>query len=459
METVSNTNDNLIKKFCFGIGLALLAASMAAMPFSGGFKGLLYGWREILISPCPLITDYFGIGGVAGTFFNGAVCSLTCMLVTVLCRARTTPSFLAAYMLLVAHCFYGMNFLNIWPCYIGVIIYYHYKKKDFREYLHIAMFSMAFGPLVSEMLFRYTLEDMYIQGEVHVTLTGIVLTILVGLAAGIALPGMLEGALWMHKGYNLYNGGLAFGLVGGFLYALLYKTLGRDSGGTIELNNPFYDGIGESTWTFANVFFIFLFGAALITGYILNKKSFNGYKSLTEETGHLSSFAEKYGMPLCLINFGIYGFMVLGYMNLIMLFTEGVAFTGPTVGAIFAAMTFAAAGQHPKNTWSIFGGYVLLSVFVTLLYTLRGEPVPWTLTTQGYINGVAFATGLAPMAGKYGWKVGLTAGIIGASICTSTAAVHGGFMLFNGGFSAGITALILVPILEHHFPHMRVKNK
>ena len=101
METVSNTNDKLIKNFCLGIGFALLAAAMAAMPFSGGFKGLLYGWREILISPCPLITDYFGIGGVASTFFNGAVCSLTCMLITILCRARTTPSFLAAYMLLV----------------------------------------------------------------------------------------------------------------------------------------------------------------------------------------------------------------------------------------------------------------------------------------------------------------------------------------------------------------------
>ena len=62
METVSNTNDKLIKNFCLGIGFALLAAAMAAMPFSGGFKGLLYGWREILISPCPLITDYFGIG-------------------------------------------------------------------------------------------------------------------------------------------------------------------------------------------------------------------------------------------------------------------------------------------------------------------------------------------------------------------------------------------------------------
>ena len=163
-------------------------------------------------------------------------------------------------------------------------------------------------------------------------------------------------------------------------------------------------------------------------------------------------------MPLCFINFGIYGFMVLGYMNLIMLLTEGVAFTGPTVGAIFAAVTFAAVGQHPKNTWPIFAGYAVLSMFVTVMCAMHGQEAPWTLSTQGYINGVAFATGLAPIAGRYGWRAGMAAGIIGASICTSTAAIHGGFMLFNGGFSAGITALILIPVLEHHFPHMKVKS-
>lgn len=149
-------------------------------------------------------------------------------------------------------------------------------------------------------------------------------------------------------------------------------------------------------------------------------------------------------MPLCLINFGVYGFMVLAYMNLIMLLSDGVAFTGPTVGAIFAAMTFAAIGQHPKNTWSIFAGYGALSLFVTIFCSLRGEAVRGLCLPRGYINGVAFATGLAPMAGRYSWKVGIAAGIISASLCTSTAAVHGGFMLFNGGFTAGITALILV---------------
>ncbi len=42
-----------------------------------------------------------------------------------------------------------------------------------------------------------------------------------------------------------------------------------------------------------------------------------------------------------------------------------------------------------------------------------------------------------------------------ASMCTATSALHGGFVLYNGGFTAGITALILIPILEHYIPAVR----
>lgn len=451
-------NDKQIKGLCFCLGLVLLAAAVISAAIWGGAEGLLDGWLRILISPCPLMTDYFRVGGISGTFFNAAVCSLACLLIIVVSGAKATASLLASYFLVVAHCFYGMNFLNIWPCYIGVIIYYCYKKKDFRQYLHVAMFTMAFGPLVSEVLLRYPVGKGFVLGEVQITLTGVLLTVAVGLAAGMVLPGMLEGALWMHKGYNLYNGGLAFGLVGCFLYAFLYKSMGLESSGPVELNHRLYDGIGETTWLFANVLFLVIFLTALIAGYRMNGKSFKNYGELMKETGHFSNFADKYGMPLCLINLGFYGLMVLAYMNLIMLFTEGMAFTGPTIGAVFAAVTFSAIGQHPKNTWPIFLGYVALFLLVVFLCTVQGRELPWTLSTQGYINGVAFATGLAPIAGRYGWRSGVAAGIVSAAICTSTSAIHGGFMLFNGGFTAGITALIMASVLEHHFPHMKVKG-
>ena len=42
-----------------------------------------------------------------------------------------------------------------------------------------------------------------------------------------------------------------------------------------------------------------------------------------------------------------------------------------------------------------------------------------------------------------------------ASLAPATAALHGGLMLYNGGFTAGITTLILLPILEHYLPNPR----
>ena len=79
-----------------------------------------------------------------------------------------------------------------------------------------------------------------------------------------------------------------------------------------------------------------------------------------------------------------------------------------------------------------------------------GNEIPWTLANQAYINGLAFATGLCPIAGSYGFKYGVIAGLVSAIICTSTAAMHGGFVLYNGGFNAGLTALIVVPVLDFY---------
>jgi hypothetical protein len=128
----------------------------------------------------------------------------------------------------------------------------------------------------------------------------------------------------------------------------------------------------------------------------------------------------------------------------------GVGFTGPTVGVVFAALTFAADGQHPRNVFPVAVGYVLLFVTVVAISLVSGHRIPWTLSTQAYINGLAFATGLCPIAGKYGFKYGVMAGFLSATICTVTANMHGGFVLYNGGFTAGLSALIMIPLLDFY---------
>ncbi|MBQ2254075.1 MAG: DUF1576 domain-containing protein, partial [Clostridia bacterium] len=122
----------------------------------------------------------------------------------------------------------------------------------------------------------------------------------------------------------------------------------------------------------------------------------------------------------------------------------------------FAALTFSADGQHPRNVAPIALGYTLLFALVCVFCSLAGTEIPWTLSTQAYINGLAFATGLCPIAGSYGFKYGVIAGFVSAIICTSTTAMHGGFVLYNGGFNAGLAALIIIPILD--FYHIQPKK-
>ena len=445
----------VIVLYALFISLAFLIATPIALWYTGG-GGFWEGMRKILTSPSELVTDYFALGGLAPTFLNAAVCGLACNAIIVISKTKANATTLAGYLLVIAHCFYGLNFLNMWPPFFGVLVYCAVMKKPFRENLHVSLFSTALAPFVSDVLFRYSIGS-FSASETRVTAGGIALSLLFGLAAGFVVPALLPGTTAMHRGYNMYKAGLAIGLLGVFIYAFMYRTLGVDEPAKIIIDNPGYYALPYAYRGFMNLFFVALFSFTILGGFILNGKSFLGYRSLLKCTGYGTDFTDMFGMPLCLINIGIYGLCIVGYLNLIFILPEimpflpsGVGFTGATVGVTFAALTFAADGQHPRNVYPIVLGYIILFALTCVICALTRFDMTWTLSTQGYINGLAFATGLCPFSGKYGAKIGILAGFVSAIICTSTAQMHGGFVLYNGGFNAGLTALILLPILDFY---------
>lgn len=447
--------ERLLRLYPLLISLLFLIASPIAA-FYTHETDFMDNLCRILTSPCELVTDYFALGGLGSTLLNAAICGLICNLIIYVCRAEAHASVLAGYMLVVAHCFYGLNFLNMWPPLIGVLIYCSIRKKPLRKKVHIAFFSTALAPFVSEVLFRYSIGS-FDASKTQVSAVGIILSLICGLAIGFVIPALLPGTTKMHRGYNLYKAGLAIGILGIFIHAFMYRTLGVDQPSHIIIDNPEYYALPYAYRGFMNVFFAILFTLTLLMGLLLNKRSFKGYRSLLKCTGYGIDFTEKFGMPLCLINIAIYGFCILAYLNIIFIIPDifpflpqGVGFTGATAGVTFAALTFAADGQHPRNVFPIVIGYALLFLLVCGICTLCGFDIPWTLSTQAYINGLAFATGLCPITGKYGFKYGILAGFLSAIICTSTAAMHGGFVLYNGGLTAGLTALVLIPILDFY---------
>lgn len=461
MKKQSLTNSQIINGIALGFSLAFLISAFIAAHYTGEWGHVFYKWYRIMISPCPLVTDYFKIGSLPSAMLNAGVCGLVCFAFMVGLKGESRANTLAGYFLVVAHCFYGLNLLSMLPCFLAPFIYLHHKQLDYKKNLHVCMFTTAFSPFISEVLFRYTQGETFVFGRLNLTVSGVVLAILFSIMFGYVVPAILPGAMAWHKGYNLYNGGLAFGLFGFFLFNFMYRTMGIEAPSPLTHTSPVYDIFHYSYPVFVNTFFIIVFILCLIAGYFLNGKSFDGFRHLVKDTGYSSDFAEKYGMPLCLINIGCYGLLFLFYINLLIRYTDGAGFTGPTVGVILAALTFTAMGQHPRNVWPIVVGYQLLYVTVWIFCHLNGRPLTWTLSTQGYINGVAFATGLCPIVGRYGVRAGILAGFMCASMCTSTSYLHGGFVLYNGGFTTGITALILVPILEHYVsePRREIKDQ
>ena len=440
-----------IKAICFNFSICFFVASFAATVYLNLWGHVWKDFLKLMVLPGPLVTDYFMLGNIASAFLNAGICGITFTLLMIMLKTECRPSYLAGYFLVVAHCFYGLNFLNMWPPVLGILLFTKIFKIGFRHNLDMAMFSTAFGPFISEMLFRYHVWDYYIAYEVQVSVLGFIYVIIFSIFLGFAIPAMLPGALKLHKGFNLYNGGLAFGLLGLFIYAFMYKTMGIEPPHATPTPNVVYASHTNSYQIFSTWFFVIVFALFILWGWYLNGKSFKGYKDLLKSTGHTADFFAEYDAPKVIMNIGFYGFLVFTYFLLVISFTDGAGFTGPTVGVILAAMTFSSQGQHPANVWPVFVGYITLSLLVTILCSLAGLDIPWTLSTQGYINGAAFATGLCPIAGRYGRRYGVIAGILAAILCTSTSSMHGGLMLYNGGLTTGITALIMVPCLEYYW--------
>ena len=466
LKKMEKANSKPFAMFAFFISLSFFAAVPVALWYTGEYAFFWDNFFRILTSPSKLVTDYFNLGCLASTLFNAGLCGLACNFMILVTRTRANAKTFAAYILVIAHCFYGLNFLNMWPPFIGVLIYCLITQNPIQKNLHITMFSTALSPFISDLLFRYTIGQFNL-GTIQLSVLGVIFAILFGTACGFVIPGLLPGIAKIQRGYNMYQAGLAVGIFGIVAHALLYRTLGFSSPDVVVRDNPVYDAFNHSYILFMDVFFLVLFLISITLGFIMNGKTFHGYSKLIRCTGYGLDFADKFGMPVCFINFGVYGLCILTYLNVIfmapevlqlifpsLVLPESAGFTGPTVGVLFAAMTFSADGQHPRNVAPIVLGYIVLFVFVCIVYSFLGEPLPWLLSSQSYVNGLAFATGLCPIAGKYGWKKGMIAGIIHAVICTTTSSMHGGFVLYNGGFTSGLTALVMIPVLDsyHIYP-------
>ena len=201
-----------------------------------------------------------------------------------------------------------------------------------------------------------------------------------------------------------------------------------------------------------NTFCIILFGTMVIVAFFMGCGP-KEYWKLLSNPDRTINFADSYGNAVMLMNVGVYGLFILGYYNLI-----GAQFNGVTFGVIFCMLATCNSGSHPGNVWVIMLGYFLASQIFGLLAGITGGTFTQQLNAQAIVVGLCYANGLSPIADKYGYRYALVAAMMHYCMVTTVPELHGAMCLYNGGFTAALVCLLMVPGLERHF-HTRQERK
>lgn len=402
------------------IMLAYNAAALAVMPLCGPLSASLRGFAAILTAPAQLTIDYFLLGTTGGTFLNVGLVGFACTAVFAASGAALSGVSLMAFFLTIGFSFFGMNLLNIWPCILGAWLYTRAAREPFAAQVNIAVFSTALSPFVSEALFRYPA----FAGQPALRL---LLAVALGALAGFLMPMLCRHSPSLHKGYTLYNAAAVAGFVGILLSSFMFRAAG------VEI--PSNTQIGGEHRLAVLGFALGTSLTALTAGFFLNGRSAKGYGALLRSTGHRCDFTQSAGVPLTLMHTGAFGLFATAYYVL-----TGAPMTGPTLGSIVCLLAIAPCGAHALNMLPIMLGYALAARFAS-----------FTLGTQAIVVGLCFAGALCPISGRFGALAGVLAGVMHACMVTSVVTFHCGLCLYNGGFTCGITAIVLVPVLETFF--------
>ena len=435
MKKIKSLSEGNFLKLLFAFFAAAFLIAAVCMPDR---KDIFTGLWNILSQPSKISANYFAMGGYAATFFNmGLVCLISLLLFFVF---RGTPNNVSTLAVLLTTGFgsWGINVLNIWPTILGVVIYGLVKKEKMGGLVNAMLFSTGIAPLITELLLRYPHAEV-----IGFNWPGLGIAMLVGFIIGFFLPAGLAHSPKVHKGFDLYSAALPIGMTAFFLNATLYKTMG------VALPDALYklapETIKVASQMTANIFCGSVFGLCIVFAFILGCKPKDYWRLLTDPAT-VNNFSSTYGNATFLMNVGVFGLFILGYYNLI-----GATFNGITFGLIFCMVATCNSGSHPGNVWPIMLGYFVASVVFGWLSKLVGGNFTLAINAQAICVGLCYANGLSPIADKYGWHYGFIAAIMHYLLVTSVPTLHGGYCLYNGGFTAALICLILVPELEKFF--------
>ena len=435
MKKIKNLSESAFLKLLFGFLSACFLVAAVCMPDRAN---MFSGFWKILTSSSKISANYFAIGGYAATFLNMGLVGLASLLLFVVCKGKASNASTLAVILTIGFGSWGINLLNMWFSILGVVVYGLVKKEKLGGLVNAMLFSTGIAPLITDLLIRYPHAEV-----IGFNPLGLGLALVVGLIIGFFLPAGLAHSPKVHKGFDLYSAALPIGMTAFFLNATLFKTMGVALPKALSDLDP--SSMQVASPMIANVFCGVVFGLCIVFALILGCRP-KDYWKLLSDPALVTNFSSTYGNATFLMNVGVFGLFILGYYNLI-----GATFNGITFGIVFCMLATCNSGSHPGNVWPIMLGYFVASLVFGWIAPLLGGNFTLPINAQAICVGLCYANGLSPIADKYGWRYGFVAAVMHYLLVTSVPTLHGGYCLYNGGFTAALICLILVPELEKFF--------
>jgi hypothetical protein len=378
---------------------------------------ILDGLIKILSTNDNLLTDYIALSNLGATFINAALVTALAVGVVLIAKVDVNGPVVAGVFTVTGFAFFGKDISNVIPIFIGVYLYTIYAKDTYKNNINAALFGTTMAPFVSAIMLYPDLNR----------LVSIPLGILSGLLLGFILPFVAKLAYKIHNGYNLYNIGFSSGLILMIIVSMLKvfdftiePTLLWSSGNNLILS----------------IFLLTFYLTSIIFILISNSKPQLNFIKFNMEPGIApSDFVSKYGFSSTLLNMLLIGLMAHLY---VLLFNAPL--NGPTIGGVFTIIGFGAYGKNVRNVF-----YILIGA--TLGHILGW----WQLTTPVIMLGALFGTGIAPIAGKYGFIVGTIAITLHIALVQNVGALYFGLNLYNNGFAEGFTGFIIPAIMSGLF--------
>ncbi|MBQ8881323.1 MAG: DUF1576 domain-containing protein [Oscillospiraceae bacterium] len=427
MKKIKNLSESSFLKLLFAFIAVCFLIAAVCMPDRGS---MLTGLWQILSQPCKITTNYFSVGGFAGTFLNMSLVALAMTLLFHFSKTKVNNVSTLAFLLTLGFCTWGIHILNMWFTMTGVILVNLIKKDKPFANVNAMLFTTGVAPFISDLLLRYPHAE-----TIGFNALGIVLAVVVGIVVGVIVTCGLPHSPNVHKGFNLYSAALPVGMTMFLLNGIFYKVVGVELPGTTG-------DMAVASAPIVNIFCGALFGLCIVLALLLGCTP-KDYWQLLKNRNQVNNVSGTLGNAVMLMNLGVYGLFILGYYNLI-----SAPFNGVTFGLIFCMLCTCNSGSRPTNVWPIMLGYVVASFATGWISSLVGGNFATAINAQAIVIGLCYANGLSPICDKYGWHYGFVAAMIHYCLVTLVPGLHGGFCLYNGGFTAIFVCIIFVPVLE-----------